>query len=53
VDMKPVIIGQVVFGGEIDPLFGPLGAVGSVVHANAVTVVHDSAAVSLRNVITD
>src|SRR5436309_8426985 len=53
VDMKPVIVGHIVFRREVDPLFGPFGIIRAVMNADSMAKVKNAAAVSLRHVVTD
>src|SRR5262249_26510087 len=49
-NMKPVIVGQVIFLGKLDPFFGPLRRIRSMMHANAMAVMHHAAPISLGRV---
>ena len=49
-DVKPVIVRQIVFPGKLDPFLRPLRRIRTMMHTDAVAVVHHAAAISLRGV---
>ena len=52
-NVKPVIVGHIVFRREVDPLFRPFGIIRAVMNADSMAKVKNAATVSLRHVVTD